>query len=1130
MQKITAFATGDTHVPEKAKLYLQLRFIMRVSVFCFGLLLITLQLWASNTNAQSINDTRINFSIKGESLKSALKELEEASGFKLFYPSEKIKGYSAVDLENKNRSVAEILNLLLANTYLQYKQDEKRIILYEKANPLAATTPKLFLGMITDEKDLPLPGVTIKIKNSLVSTITNSKGNFSIIVEDPNASLIISYVGYLTRELPVKDLKNPLNIKMEVDMSALDEVQVMAYNTTSKRLNTSNTVTITAEELERNPVPNVLQALIGRVPGMDVQQQSGQPGTPVDIRIRGTNTISGVQNGGQPLIVVDGVTYPSNNLPQLTKLNLGNFPNPLQGGNGLDYLNPQTIERIDVLKDIDATAIYGSRGAYGVIIITTKKGKNGVPVLNLNTYSGLSVSGPLPKMLNTDQYLTIRQEALKNDGLTPGPADLDLTQYSPTKYTDFGKLYNGRNALSTNSILSYSGGSNNTSYLIGGEYSDQQNIQRTGGQNRSGGLNFNINTTTPDQKFTIGLSGSYSYNVNTISPVDFTKSVINLAPNSPDLFLADGTVNWADYSSNPAAAINQIYSNQVNNLISNLNLTYHPITGLTFRVNFGFNDQGGKNLAGEPSTFFRPGSAFKTTSTQSIYDTQTWTLEPNASYTHQLGSKGTFTATTGGTVQNIQITNTVTTGTDFISDALLSNPSFAGSANTSIAYNVIPRRYAGFFAQLNYNWDNKYILNASGRYDGSSKFGVNNQFGTFGSLGAAYIISEEPWFKKALPFISYAKIHGSYGTVGGDNINDYQFTNTFANATGLPNNPSYQGNVSIVPSNLANPFIQWEKNKKSEIGLNMDFLKGRISVEGSYYTNLTSNELVGQPLSQTTGFTTISTNLPAIIKNWGYELVLNTKNINGSKFGWSTSFNITIPKSILEAYPGLTSATSSNFFIGQSVSGIKVYKYAGVNPQTGVYNFTNAQGLTGEFPLFGPGPTLDQILDKTVFIDLAPKFYGGLNNSFRYGNFSLDLFFTFKRRNGTNALGAFSSSPGISGQNYTTAALRRWQKPGDITDVPKASTGLTAILAQSSFVQSSGAYSVFTYARLTNANLAYQLPASLIKKLHATALKVYVQGQNLLLISNSGSNFDPDNFGIGVAPIRVFVAGINLTL
>jgi len=1086
----------------------------------------------------------INLSEKNISIEKLFKKLEGQSDYTFLYKSEILKGLPNLDVKINDATIHEVLDKCFENKPLEYLVIDKSIVINRKADPAVSTTDPntLVSGKVVDEHGLPLPGVTIKVKGMSFAWTTDKYGMFNALVITPNAVLQFSFIGYITKEIEVKDIKSPLIVEMKESVGSLDEVQVLAYGHTTRRFQTGSVVQIDAAEIEKNPVPNVLQALQGHLPGTFIQQNTGLPGGSFNVAVRAGSSISSGNGNVAPLYIVDGVAYPAGqNLPLLfqggvNSANLG----PLRGGNALNYLNSNEIESVTVLKDADATSIYGSRGAYGVVIITTKKGVAGPPKLNLNIYSGVTLRGTTPDLLNTDQYLMLRREAFKNDGATPGVTDLDLNGTWPqNRYTNWTNELTGSYAATTNANLAYSGGSNTLAYRISGNFGKQNSIQKQGGDVKNGGLTVDVNSTTPDKKLTVDVRSSFSSDINTLTPFDFNNgsgplsyggSGLLTAPNAPPLFLPDGTLNWEN-GNNPASAVNLISRIVTNNLLSTSTIAYKPIKGLSINAVVGYNLLTGRELSAAPSTAFNPalGPSNVALSTYSIgnnYQTRTWNVDVNAAYETRLGNKGELETRIGGTTQDVLANTSVIRGSNYQLDALIRDPA-AGGNTPIVNYNQVPTRYIGYFAHAKYTWDQKYILSLNGRYDGSTKFGPNKRYGAYGSVGGAWIFTEEAFFKK-IKFWDFGKIRASYGTSGGDNISNYTYLPYFSTTQ------SYAGYTSIAPSSLANPSLHWEMKKELNLGLDLNFLKDRIIFSGDWYRTRTSNQLVSQSLTSITGFQSYSVNSDALIQTTGFELSLTTVNLKYKDFSWSTTFNISTPRSKLISYPGTNLiALNSNYVIGQPVTGVKLYNYAGVNPQTGNYNFTNRNGVTAEYwPLFSP-VKLDQTLDKTAFIDLAPKYYGGFGNSFRYKRFNLDVFFEFKNRMGNNLIGSQTMLPGYFNINTSTEYLKRWQNPGDITNIPKVSqNALTALFEQTQFQQSSGAYSRIIYARLTNLNFSYMLAESVNKKLGLTNLTMFLRGQNLLTISNQKyKGLDPENLIFGATPpLRVFTAGLNVAL
>jgi len=1078
----------------------------------------------------------ITLSGRNMDIREVFSAIKKQTGYVVFFKKGLLTGARPVTLSVHDMSLTDVLELAMKDQPFTYLILDKTISLSRKTPPVIeapsgtridtagdGTGKVLLAGRILDADGKPLAGATIAVRWSKNSSTSGVDGNFALNVRAGDV-LMVSYVGYVSQEVRMRagDLRDALVIRLQPGNNNLDQVQITAYGTTTKRFNPGDVTTITAKEIEKNPVNNVLEAIQGKVPGLFIEQGTGQPGGAFTMRMRSSQNFS--SGAITPLIIVDGVRYPTGTLPLYDDNNYGTG-NFLQGGNGLNYINPNDIASIDVLKDADATAIYGSSGAYGVIIITTKKARPSAPTLSANIYTGVSMKGEMPKLLNTQQYIMLRKEAVKNDGLTIGSSDIDINGTWPAdRDHDWRKVYMGASAQSTNASLSYSGGSRNTTYVIGGSLQDNGNIQRHKGSFRNGSLRFSLNTATVDNKFNLSLSGSWVSSKSDMVPYDFSQALALDAPNAPPALLPNGNIDWVGAGDDPqgpssVANINRTYNNLTSNLLANATLEYKPVKGLTLRSVFGYNEIMSKELIGYPTTTKAPtdqGAAQGTVSVFNHYDIRTVTVSPYAAYDRALW-KGDLSIKAGGEITDRLTYKDNIKGTGFASDALLSNPMAANF--TTSAYGQSPFRGLGFYGIIKYVWDKKYILDLNGRRDGSTKFGRNHRFGNFGSIAAAWIFSEERFIKDNVPFLSFGKLRASTGVVGGDAIPDYMYLSTYNAMSG-----TYDNRLGLAPGGLANPNLEWEKNRNKEVGLELSFLKERIFVEGNYYRNVVSNQLVQRPISTVTGFGAYILNSDAVIRNSGWEISLSTTNIKTKDFSWSTRWNISIPTSKLIKAPTMIKQ-NPNYVVGKPLTGKLLYKYAGVNPATGVFSFTNAKGVTGDYYY----ELTDD--DKTEFVDLAPKYYGGFSNSFTYKQWSLDVFFSFTSRKGFNSLAQAGYLFGYWGVNGTTDWLRRWQKPGDKTDMPKVSTNLfDGYFRLQSFMSSTGAYTNATYARLQNVSVRYHFDQRLLKKLHLGDLTVYLQGQNLLTISKFGG-LDPENLNVSVIPpLRVFTGGINLSL
>lgn len=1109
-----------------------------------------------------------NVTISGRNLtlKQVFIAIKKQTGYVLFNQKGVLADARPVSLSAVDQPLQTVLNDVFKNQPLEYVIEGKTILVSRKLPAVPSVQPAApsaiavipVKGFIRSADGQPLAGVNIVITGTNKGTTSVANGSFSFDADAGDvikvsaigfAPLIVRFTGSNFQVIsPDKFNKgknvvllssqeegassegvsklisgNPaaLIIQLAISTSPIDAVQVTAYGTTTKRFNAGNITTITSKEIEKNPVNNVLEALQGKVPGLFIQQVTGQPGGAFTVRMRGSANLT--TGATQPLIIVDGVRYPGSTLPLSTNTAYGT-QNFLQGGSGLNYLNPNDIESIDVLKDIDATAIYGSSGAYGVILISTKKSRSAKQSFNANIYTGVSVNGQTPTLLNTDQYLMLRREALANDKLDIPAGDNDLNGTWPTdRYTNWRKEFMGKSAATSNVNLSYSGGAQNTTYLISGSLRNIGNIQRHSGSNKDGSLRFALNTGTTNDKFTLGITGTYLSSKNDMVPYDFSVSALT-PPNAPPAYNKDGSINWASIgndlnSSGTASNANRLYKNVTNNLLANATLTYRPIKKVTLRSIFGYNTIQGKELIGYPTSVFNPTNTQAATQTVGIlhqFNTRSFTISPYGEFNTLIGKKGDLSVKLGGELNNQVNYFDDITGTGFPSDALLNNPSAGSTVTTN--YNLTEYRSIGMYGIIKFVWDSKYIIDINTRRDGSVKFGPGRRIGNFGSAALAWIFSEEKLISDHLPWLSFGKLRVSSGVVGGDAIGDFRYLGLYNVIGG-----TYDGKVGLTPSSLPNPVLNWERNFNSEAGLELGFLNDRIMTDFSYYYNRAGNQLLGQPLSSVTGYTSYTLNSDALIRTSGLEISVSAINIKKKNFTWSTRFNISVPQSKLLRLPS-QSNQNSNLVLNKPVTGVLLYKYNGVNPETGNYSFTDAKGNVSDFT----GGLVQA--DKTEFVDLAPKYFGGLQNSFTYKRLTLDFSFNFTSRTGKNFLGQTAFPFGLYGLNGAAIWLRRWQQPGDITDIPKLSTQFTSIFRQTLLQNSTGGYSDATYARLQNVSIRYSFSPEVNKMLHLKNLSVYLQGQNLLTISKF-DGLDPENLNAGVIPpLRVFTTGINVTL
>ncbi|WP_158286436.1 SusC/RagA family TonB-linked outer membrane protein [Chitinophaga sp. S165] len=1059
---------------------------------------------------------KVTISKKKAALVEIFKAISEQTGREFLANPALLEKTQPVDINVKDKEISEFLPALLAKQGLTYSLLNNVIVVTRDTKsffpvaPVAVTPPdppKIVKGWVMDPTGITLPGATVMIKGTHKGVSTDAKGYFELKVDDgvENVELTISYTGYAVKTTTV-NLSRPVVIYMRPSTSELDQVQVIAYGTTTKRFNTGNVSTVTAADIAKNPVSNPLLALSGRVSGLVINQTTGMPGGAVSVQLRGRNSIAA---GNDILYIIDGVPFKGGTS--------GTISSGLVQGNLLDLVNPADIESIDVLKDADATSIYGSRGANGVILITTKKGKPGRTQVNLTAYTGFSKITRMPEYMNLQQYLQMRHEAFSNDNAKPGFLDYDLNgKWDTTKYTNWQKLIMGGTAHTSDVQGSITGGSDNIQYLVGGGYHREDPVMPTDGALKKGSAHFSITGTSNDRKLSVSAGGIYVSNTNNITPLDPTSTIRGLAPNAPDPYNPDGTLNWDNGSwDNPFAALAQPYKGRSNHLNGNVTVGYKVVKGMEVKVAAGYENVTQNEYVGSPVALINPFSVFAKVSS-ARYRTATyggWNIEPQITYNFGLG-KGHFETLLGATYRRQQNENLTQRGVGYASDALLRNPQAAATITVEDFSDNI-NKYTATFGRIKYNWDNKYILTLNGRHDGSSRFGPDSRFHFFWSAGGAWIFTEEKAVKDLVPFMSFGKLRGSYGTTGNDNVGDYAFLDLYKSL-----GYSYQGDKGLQPTALFNADLAWEATRKIEGAIDLGFLDDRILVTASYYTNRSNNQLLSYQLSAVTGFGSIQRNLPAVVQNTGWEFELHTTNIKRKNFEWTSFLNISLPRNKLLEFPGLD-PNDPNFIIGQPLGITRVYQYAGVDPQLGTYQFINSEGKSVGAP--------DQ---KTAFISPTVKYYGGFQNSLSYKGWSLDLLFQFEQHVVKNPLLNGNFAPGFIGNQLISVALDRWQQPGDVKDIPKYSQNIFGYLPWALYARSSTlAYSDVSFLRLKNTSISYQLPSKWLQKMHLQQVALFAQGQNLLTFSKKAfRDFDPESGGLNLSPMKTFTGGIKVTL
>ena len=1081
-----------------------------------------IMLLAHDTSAQGTENIYLSVNWKNAGLRQVLSDLEQNTQFDFSYKDSEVANLGNISLKAHNKSLKEILIFLSKEKKLKFLRLND--VISVSRIPSGSKQPVVeeldldreISGKVTDQNSLPLPGANVLVSGTALGTTTDVDGNYRLTVPDDAVMLVFSFIGYATEEVEIAG-RSVIDMVMLPDVTALEEITVSTgYWEVEERLSTSNIAKVEAKVIEQQPVSNPLQAIQGRMTGVNIVQNSGVPGSGFEIQIRGLNSLR--PDGNDPLFLVNGIPYPSNPISQSQNGNVLNV-------NPLNYINPNDIESIEILKDADATAIYGSRGANGVVLITTKSGNSGKTRVNVNSLYGFGTLQRKLDVLNLTQYMEMRNEAYRNEGTAPGDESYDVNgTWDLNRETDWQEELLGGSSKFVNHQLNISGGNESTTYLISGNYHKETVFYSDDFFDRKFSTNFNFSHSSENKKLKLGLNGVYTINTNRLFRANLAQSAVTLPPNAPPLYNEDGSLNWENGTFfNPLATLETSDTRRTAALVAGLDVGYEILKGLEIKSTLGFNNIQNDEIILVPSTSFNPfmmAGLLPSASFRNNFN-RTWIIEPQLSYKVTVG-KNAIDALVGSTFQEINTEQEEIQAQGYTSDALLSNPAAAGE--TILGFFNSTYKFNSIFGRINYNYDNKYIANFTIRRDGSSRFGPDKRFATFASLGVTYLFSEEAFISENLPFLSFGKLRGSFGTTGSDAIGDYQFLELWES-----NGMEYDGLRGIRPWNLFSADFAWEETQKIDIGLELGFFKDRISLHVAYFLNESDNQLVGLPLPWTTGFSNIQSNFPALVRNQGWEIELSAKHIRSQNFQWQTDFNITIEDNKLVEFDNIeNSFFNDDYIIGESLFIERLYLHTGINPETGTYIFLDENG----------DGAIRSNDDTSNFVDTQPDFYGGISNVFSYKGLSLEFLFRFIKQIGFGNLNGFaipggflaSNGFGNSSGNQPIQVLDRWQQPGNITRYQRfVATSGEARNAHSNFRSSTGNFSNASYVRLQNVALSYTFPATVTERIGLNNLRLYMQGQNLYTLTNY-DGWDPETQSLVLPPPRIITFGFNMTL
>jgi TonB-linked SusC/RagA family outer membrane protein len=969
-----------------------------------------------------------------------------------------------------------------------------------------------------------LPGVNVVIKDSGKGTVTDVEGVFSLELTVGN-TLVFSFVGYKTQEL-VYTGQATVSIQLAESASELDEIVVVGYSSISKRNITGAISTISSKAIEGISVSGLDQALQGQAAGVQVTQSSGTPGGGVSVRIRGATSISA---SNRPLFIIDGIPV------ETGALGARNFGG--QSDNALALLNPNDIESYNILSDASAKALYGSRASNGVIVITTKRGKNSKTQISLDVQRGIVDVVSQLDLLNSSQLLELQREAVTNAEENPDAAGLvkGVTDAVNTDWQDEVL----RTGIMQQYQLSATGGDENTAFYISGSFREEEGVQLNNKFQRFG-TTINLDQKLTD-KLSIASNLSLSYSLNKRVKGDnfldgvYSGAVKSLPYDVPydenGFLVGPASPLYASFPNfNPVAqALLPRFNTNTYKTLASVNATYKINSSLNLKMqaSLDYNNVTEDQYESSQTAIggFLPsvgGQGYGVYSTNTYVNTDYYVT---LSYNKEILPKHNVALVAGTELYQNYATGGSVTGRIFPSDDFTYINS-AGIVDNGGSLKDPPHSIFSLFGEARYDYDDRILATLSMRTDASSNFGPNNRFGYFPAVSVGWRISQEKFFSSKL--IDDLKLRGSFGLTGNERIGAFAFLGQWAAST-------YNGNSGVSPSNVANPDIKWETTAETNLGVDLSMWSGRLQTVFNVYYNKTTDLLLTRPYAATTGFGGILDNVGSM-QNKGIELSVKSVNIDRA-LQWSTTLNVSrndnkvlfladsIP--LFRGYSGEGVDATNIIKAGEPLGSFWGLNFQGVNPATGnaIYQDLNGDGAITN-------------ADAKVIGNAQPKLIGGITNQFQYKGFDLSIFFSFSLGNKVlNFSKATLVNMGADIQsNQSVDALRRWQKPGDITDIPRYELGSTLNNLHSNRLLEDA-----SYLRLKNVNLGYNLPTKYLDKVNLRQVRVYATATNLWTLTKySGSDpevstLDGSTAAQGIdfftlPQVRTIAMGINLTL
>jgi TonB-linked SusC/RagA family outer membrane protein len=1039
--------------------------------------------------------------------------------------------------------VACAITAFLSPIYANAKSKNKVLAIKHVTAPLDIT------GRIVDTDGQPIPGATVRVKDGSGATVSANDGSFTLRGIPANAILVITFQGYTPREIPASGNLN--RIVLSAASNDLTEIVVVGYGTTQKKDLTGSIATLSASQVKDLPVSSIDQKLVGQIPGVQISSPSGAPGGGVNVKIRGTGSITA---GNNPLYVVDGFAISNS---------AGQDYNPL------NVISPDDIESVTVLKDASSTAIYGSRGSNGVIVITTKRGKTGAPVVSLNSYTGIQQvpQKGRPDVLNGTEYAQFRKEMIIDErasrGLATTDADIPVEFRNPAQYGEGTDWYDAvlRTAFQQNVDASIRGGSENTRYSASlGRLQQDGTIRYTDYTRYS--MNFNLESDL-SKKFKLGLSIAPTAAVQNRNGFetgirDVLTRTLWLSPIVP---VTDASGNRTRFITSPGAIG---AGNPLNTLefagtkakyfrgIATAFAEYRIIDHLKAKYSFNYDYTNNSSFMFSPSFVIgetsNPNPNVSIPSSNTAQNTNSnWLSELTLSYDKDFGADHKINAVVGYTAQKERYEGYSFGATNYPDDLIESIN--ASTLLNGAAAGIEKWSLISYLARVNYNFKDRYLLTATVRSDGSSRFGANHRYGTFPSAAFGWRVSQED-FLKNLKWISDLKLRASYGRTGNFSIPNYQYASNIGSSNYSFGNGLASGRVS---GSIANENLTWEKADEFDLGLDLAVINNRLSFTFDYYNRITSDLLLNAELPSASGFSTATINLGKV-RNRGLEFSVNSKNLTGA-FTWNTSANLSINRNVvLELNPGNNNAP---IYSGRSGGGYYTHITEVGKPIGQFYGFQfdglyrNAAELAGQpkhsssvlgsvrYKDIDGNGIIEEVKDFTVIGNAQPDFTYGLTNTFGYSNFDLNILVVGSQGGQIMKTGNefLTNTDGVF--NVDRKVLNRFRSPEN----PGNGLAPTTVAGRPLYREVSSLWiEDASFLRIQNISLGYNFNQNLIaKSKFIKALRLYASVQNLITFTKyTGANPEAgtnDTFSaltpgrdFTAYPLpRVITAGINMT-